>query len=107
MAWFNQVSAEMRPTFIYPEEFEEIRSDITYTNNRDLLFQFGYPIGRVEFVPDEDVRKAIIKRKVVAIGSYMLENGFIKVNERSLLGMGYPPDIKYIELTAKVLKPKD
>lgn len=106
-AFYRRISYEMKTEFIYPDDFKDISITFSYTSNRDLLHQLGIPIGSLEFIPDEEVRKAIIRRKVVQMGSYMLENGYIKIRERDGLKMGYPPDIKYIELRAKVLKPKN
>lgn len=85
---------------------EEVKSVIAYT---DDAIKFGqcYGIGQVDFIADEDRKQSIIKRRVVMMGSYMLEKGYIKIQELDSFRDNHHPDIKYIELTAKVLKPKD
>lgn len=106
IAMFRRMSWDTKREFIYPEEFQEIKSTFCYTDKIEAMY-LNYPVGSVDYVSDECVKSHLIKRKVVSMGNYMLENGFIKVEEIAAFRNPFHPDIKYIELTAKVLKPKD
>lgn len=96
----------VRPFIQETAQIETFSSRIRYTNNFSEFIS-GFEIGRVEFILDEDRKREIIKRQVVSMGALMLEKGFIKIEELDFFDDEFHPDIKYIELTAKVLKPKD
>lgn len=96
----------VRPFIQETAQIETFSSRIRYTNNLSEFIS-GFEIGRIEFILDEDRKREIIKRRVVSMGALMLEKGFIKIEELDFFDDEFHPDIKYIELTAKVLKPKD